>query len=111
MIRVSWCRAFRACSFFAADARGGEWMPLPRFLFMLAQAGVYADYLGLDGQLFVDEYNARFNANGPPPASQQLELQTVAAAALRRYRRQAALEERRQSAATRPAVNSEAWWL
>ena len=25
---------------------------------------VYADYLGLDGQLFVDEYNARFNADG-----------------------------------------------
>ncbi len=24
----------------------------------------YADYLGLDGQLFVDEYSARFNPNG-----------------------------------------------
>jgi transcriptional regulator with XRE-family HTH domain len=35
---------------------------------------VYADYLGLDGQLFVDEYNARFDGNGVPAAPQQLEL-------------------------------------
>src|SRR6266566_7880998 len=42
----------------------------------------YADYLGLDGQLFVDEYNARFNADGAPPAHQQLELRPWP---LRRY--------------------------
>jgi cytoskeleton protein RodZ len=43
---------------------------------------VYADYLGLDGQLFVDEYNARFDTNGAPSAPQQLELQPWP---LRRY--------------------------
>jgi hypothetical protein len=34
----------------------------------------YADYLGLDGQLFIDEYNARFSADGAPPAPPLLEL-------------------------------------
>jgi hypothetical protein len=42
----------------------------------------YADYLGLDSQLFVDEYNARFNANGAPPVPRQLELRPWP---LRRY--------------------------
>jgi cytoskeleton protein RodZ len=35
----------------------------------------YADYLGLDSQLFVDEYNARYNADDAPPAPIQLELE------------------------------------
>ena len=42
----------------------------------------YADYLGLDGQLFVDEYNARFDADGAPPTPHQLELRPWP---LRRY--------------------------
>src|SRR6266536_4809761 len=42
----------------------------------------YSDYLGLDGQLFVDEYNARCDANGTPPAPHQLELRP---GPLRRY--------------------------
>ena len=36
----------------------------------------YADYLGLDSQLFVDEYNARFAEEEPLPAPRQLELRT-----------------------------------
>jgi hypothetical protein len=35
----------------------------------------YADYLGLDSQLFVDEYNARFSDDDAPPAPTQLELE------------------------------------
>jgi cytoskeleton protein RodZ len=34
----------------------------------------YADYLGLDSQLFVEEYNARFSADEAPAAPPQLEL-------------------------------------
>jgi Helix-turn-helix domain/RodZ C-terminal domain len=34
----------------------------------------YADYLGLDGQVFVDEYNARFTAEEAQPAPPQLDL-------------------------------------
>jgi cytoskeleton protein RodZ len=34
----------------------------------------YADYLGLDSQLFVDEYNARFSADDAAPAPAQLQL-------------------------------------
>jgi cytoskeleton protein RodZ len=34
----------------------------------------YADYLGLDSQLFVDEYNVRFAEEEPLPAPAQLEL-------------------------------------
>jgi cytoskeleton protein RodZ len=35
----------------------------------------YADYLGLDSQLFVDEYNARFSDDDAPPPPSQLELE------------------------------------
>ncbi len=35
----------------------------------------YADYLGLDSQLFVDEYNARYSAEDTPQAPAQLELE------------------------------------
>lgn len=42
----------------------------------------YADYLGLDSQLFVDEYSARVPADETPPAPQQLEL---GASPARRY--------------------------
>jgi hypothetical protein len=34
----------------------------------------YADYLGLESQLFVEEYNARFSADEAPAAPPQLEL-------------------------------------
>jgi hypothetical protein len=34
----------------------------------------YADYLGLESQLFVEEYNARFSAREAPAAPPQLEL-------------------------------------
>jgi cytoskeleton protein RodZ len=34
----------------------------------------YADYLGLEGQVFVDEYNARFEAEDAQPAPPQLDL-------------------------------------
>jgi hypothetical protein len=36
----------------------------------------YADYLGLDGQLLVDEYNARFRTDEDPPAPPQLDLRS-----------------------------------
>jgi len=55
---------------------------LPGSVYAKGFLRAYADYLGLDGQLFVDEYNARFNANGAPPAPQQLELRP---SPLRRY--------------------------
>ena len=42
----------------------------------------YADYLGLESQLFVEEYNARFSAGEAPAAPPQLELP---AWPLRRY--------------------------
>lgn len=42
----------------------------------------YADYLGLDSQLFVDEYNARFTIDESLPAPSQLELRDLP---VRRY--------------------------
>jgi cytoskeleton protein RodZ len=42
----------------------------------------YADYLGLESQLFVDEYNARFRADEDPPVPAQLELRSLP---VRRY--------------------------
>jgi cytoskeleton protein RodZ len=42
----------------------------------------YADYLGLESQLFVDEYNARFETEDTAPAPPQLELR---ASPVRRY--------------------------
>src|SRR5712691_3291992 len=36
---------------------------LPGSVYAKGFLRAYADYLGLDGQLFVDEYNARFGAN------------------------------------------------
>jgi cytoskeleton protein RodZ len=55
---------------------------LPGSVYARGFLRAYADYLGLDGQLFVDEYNARFSADALPPAPLQLELQPWP---LRRY--------------------------
>jgi cytoskeleton protein RodZ len=55
---------------------------LPGSVYAKGFLRAYADYLGLDSQLFVDEYNARFDANGAPPVPRQLELRPWP---LRRY--------------------------
>jgi cytoskeleton protein RodZ len=47
---------------------------LPGSVYAKGFLRAYADYLGLESQLFVDEYNARFNADETPPAPPQLKL-------------------------------------
>jgi cytoskeletal protein RodZ len=47
---------------------------LPGSVYAKGFLRAYADYLGLESQLFVDEYNARFSAEEIPPAPPQLEL-------------------------------------
>jgi cytoskeleton protein RodZ len=47
---------------------------LPGSVYTKGFLRAYADYLGLDGQLFIDEHNARFSADGAPPAPPLLEL-------------------------------------
>jgi hypothetical protein len=47
---------------------------LPGSVYAKGFLRAYADHLGLDGQLFVDEYNARFSADETPAAPPQLEL-------------------------------------
>jgi len=47
---------------------------LPGSVYAKGFLRAYADYLGLDSQLFVDEYNARFSAAQTPTAPPQLEL-------------------------------------
>ena len=37
---------------------------LPAQTYVKGFLRTYADYLGLDGQLYVDEYNSRFGADG-----------------------------------------------
>jgi cytoskeleton protein RodZ len=49
---------------------------LPGSVYAKGFLRAYADYLGLDSQLFVDEYNARFGTDEAPPAPPQLELRT-----------------------------------
>jgi len=55
---------------------------LPGSVYAKGFLRAYADYLGLESQLFVDEYNARFSAEETPPAPRQLELRPRR---LRRY--------------------------
>jgi Helix-turn-helix domain/Domain of unknown function (DUF4115) len=55
---------------------------LPGSVYAKGFLRAYADYLGLESQLFVDEYNARFSANETPPAPPQLKLRPRP---LRRY--------------------------
>jgi cytoskeleton protein RodZ len=55
---------------------------LPGSVYAKGFLRAYADYLGLESQLFVDEYNARFSADETPPAPPQLELRPRP---LRRY--------------------------
>lgn|SRR5512133_403567 len=47
---------------------------LPGSVYAKGFLRAYADYLGLDSQLFVDEYSARFSAEETPPPPPQLEL-------------------------------------
>jgi cytoskeleton protein RodZ len=47
---------------------------LPGSVYAKGFLRAYADYLGLDGELFVDEYNARFSAEETPPPPPQLKL-------------------------------------
>jgi Helix-turn-helix domain/RodZ C-terminal domain len=47
---------------------------LPGSVYAKGFLRAYADYLGLDSQLFVDEYDARFLADETLPAPPQLEL-------------------------------------
>jgi cytoskeleton protein RodZ len=47
---------------------------LPGSVYARGFLRAYADYLGLDSRLFVDEYNARFHAEETLPAPPQLEL-------------------------------------
>jgi helix-turn-helix protein/uncharacterized protein DUF4115 len=46
---------------------------LPGAVYAKGFLRAYAEYLGLESQLFVDEYNARFNDDETPPAPPQLE--------------------------------------
>jgi cytoskeleton protein RodZ len=55
---------------------------LPGSVYAKGFLRAYADYLGLESQLFVDEYNARFSADDTPPAPAQLKLRPRP---LRRY--------------------------
>jgi cytoskeleton protein RodZ len=55
---------------------------LPGSVYAKGFLRAYADYLGLESQLFVDEYNARFSADETPPAPAQLKLRRRP---LRRY--------------------------
>ena len=56
-IRARYLRALEEESF---DA-------LPAQTYVKGFLRTYADYLGLDGQLYVDEYNSRFGADGDEP--------------------------------------------
>jgi cytoskeleton protein RodZ len=47
---------------------------LPGSVYAKGFLRTYAEYLGLDGQVFVDEYNARFEAEEDEPAPPQLDL-------------------------------------
>jgi len=47
---------------------------LPGSVYAKGFLRAYADYLGLDSQRYVDEYNARFSADETPPAPPQLKL-------------------------------------
>jgi hypothetical protein len=47
---------------------------LPGSVYAKGFLRAYADYLGLESQLFVDEYNARFSTDETPAAPPQLEL-------------------------------------
>jgi hypothetical protein len=47
---------------------------LPGSVYAKGFLRTYADYLGLDGQVFVDEYNARFADEETQPAPAQLDL-------------------------------------
>jgi hypothetical protein len=47
---------------------------LPGSVYAKGFLRTYADYLGLDGQVFVDEYNARFEDEEAQPAPSQLDL-------------------------------------
>ncbi len=47
---------------------------IPGSVYVKGFLRTYADYLGLDSQFFVDEYDARFRAEEAPPAPPQLEL-------------------------------------
>ncbi len=47
---------------------------LPGSVYAKGFLRAYADYLGLESQLFVDEYNARFSADTTPPVPPQLKL-------------------------------------
>jgi cytoskeleton protein RodZ len=40
---------------------------LPEEVYVKGFLRAYADYLGLDGELFVAEFNSRLDANRPPP--------------------------------------------
>jgi cytoskeleton protein RodZ len=49
---------------------------LPGSVYAKGFLRAYADYLGLDSQVFLDEYNARFKADEAPPAPPQLDLRS-----------------------------------
>jgi cytoskeleton protein RodZ len=55
---------------------------LPGAVYAKGFLRAYADFLDLESQLFVDEYNARFSADETPPAPPQLKLRPRP---LRRY--------------------------
>ena len=54
----------RSARKYLTRARGGAFDALPAQTYVKGFLRTYADYLGLDGQLYVDEYNSRYSAGG-----------------------------------------------
>jgi hypothetical protein len=50
-----------------AALEGERFDELPEEVYVKGFLRAYADYLGLDGELFVAEFNSRLEANRPPP--------------------------------------------
>jgi cytoskeleton protein RodZ len=61
---------------------------LPSHTYVKGFLRAYAEYLGLDGQLYVDEYNSRFVGGGEDDAPMRAPRRVPAARARRRERRE-----------------------
>ncbi len=64
---------------------------LPAQTYVKGFLRTYADYLGLDGQLYVDEYNSRYSAGGEEPRQPVVARRTAHIATHRRLERRGVL--------------------
>jgi len=68
-----------------------EWGLLPGPTFVRSFLRTYADYLGLDGQLYVDEYNSRYGVGEDEPREPVVARRSVAQQRHRRLERRGVL--------------------